>query len=94
MNDFAFEHTEDILQGIEEQEEGDIDDEEEYEENGEMASGDLDGKHLEVSQFLIDFLRNPQGKALCSPGCLMFCNVCSRASHGQGPVVWSSMLAE
>ena len=49
MNDLAREHAENVLQGIDEQEEGDIDDEEEYEGNGEMANGELDGKHLVVT---------------------------------------------
>ena len=44
LSDIAPEHAENALQGIEEQEEGDIDEEGEYEENGEVADGDLDGK--------------------------------------------------
>ena len=49
MKTFALEDAENILQGIEEQEEGDIDDEEEYEGNGEMANGEADGKNLVVT---------------------------------------------
>ncbi|CAK0785444.1 hypothetical protein CVIRNUC_008653 [Coccomyxa viridis] len=50
--------------GIEEQEEGDIDDEEEYEENGEMANGDLDGDEDEDGDddFLDEYLADKAGE--------------------------------